>query len=37
MNNMFTSESNVVRHCLTWRKYKNVCVVVMMDAVTNYL
>lgn len=34
---MFTSENNFVRHCLTRRKYKNVGVVVVMGAVTNYL
>lgn len=37
MNNMFTSENNFVRHCLMRRKYKNVGVVIVMDAVTNYL
>lgn len=36
MNNMFTSENNVIRLCLTRRKYKNVGGVVVMDAVTNY-
>jgi hypothetical protein len=36
MNIMFSSENNFVRHCLT-RKYKNVGVVVVLDAVTNYL
>ena len=37
MNNIFSSENNVVRHCLTRRKYKNVDAVVVMDTVTNYL
>jgi len=37
MNNMFTSENNVIRLCLTRRKYKNVGGVVVMDAVTNGL